>query len=90
MAMVGAIACAVMRGVSAGAAAQGGCEVSGTKYSSSLDGYESMTSTYGLGCIPYNSPILIPLTRSQDYHLTSLEEGCSSTWMGTAYRHRRT
>jgi hypothetical protein len=26
-------------------------------------------------CVPYNSPILVPLTRSQDYHLTSVEDG---------------
>jgi len=26
-------------------------------------------------CIPYNSPILVPLTRSQDYHLTSVDDG---------------
>lgn len=29
----------------------------------------------GVGCVPYNSPILVPLTRSQDYHLTSVGDG---------------
>ncbi len=27
------------------------------------------------GCIPYNTPIIVPLSRSQDYHLTSVADG---------------
>ena len=36
----------------------------------------------GSGCVPYNSPILVPLTQAQNYRLTSVEAGVKFDWDG--------